>query len=240
MRVTAWSRTSSRRRTIIHPATRTTRSITTSRSLVTTRRPARSTSPTRRTSRQQPLLAQPRSALDADPAEGLRTYRCGVGRTVGQIDARYQAFGGCDSFLGAALTDEITTPDGAGRYNVFRTARSTGRRAPARSRYTARFATSGTRSAGRPASSAIRYRTRPRRADDVGRFSVFQHGSIYWSPRPARTRSAARFATRGRRQDGRSGALGYPTSDEYAVPEGRRSDFQHGRSPGTRRRTRPR
>ncbi|HUS33225.1 MAG TPA: C39 family peptidase [Kofleriaceae bacterium] len=53
------------------------------------------------------------------PPKGYATYRCGVGRTIGDINAHYQALGGCGSFLGPALTDELTTPDGAGRYNVF-------------------------------------------------------------------------------------------------------------------------
>ncbi len=108
------------------------------------------------------------------PPKGYSTYPCGVGRTIGDIHRHYQALGGCNSFLGAALTDETTTPDGVGRYNVFR------------------------------------------------------NGSIYWSP------STGAFEVHGTIRDKyaetgwEAGPLGYPTSDEYAVPGGRRSDFQHG------------
>jgi LGFP repeat len=64
--------------------------------------------------------------------------------------------------------------------------------------------------------------------DGAGRFNHFQGGSIYWSPNTAahEVHGAIRedWAARGWEQ----GQLGYPTSDEYAVPGGRRSDFQHG------------
>ena len=46
--------------------------------------------------------------------------RCGSSpATVGAIDIKYRALGGCGSILGAPTTAEKTTPDGAGRYSVF-------------------------------------------------------------------------------------------------------------------------
>ncbi|GAB7192227.1 hypothetical protein NUM3379_29360 [Kineococcus sp. NUM-3379] len=61
-----------------------------------------------------------------------------------------------------------------------------------------------------------------------GAFNHFQGGSIYWSPRTgARSvRGAIRDAWAA--QGWENGRLGYPTSDEYDVPVGRRSDFQGG------------
>lgn len=43
----------------------------------------------------------------------------GSGTTVGAIDAKYRALGACGSVLGVPKTDEVGTPDHAGRYNVF-------------------------------------------------------------------------------------------------------------------------
>jgi hypothetical protein len=64
--------------------------------------------------------------------------------------------------------------------------------------------------------------------DGVGRYSVFERGSIYWTP------SLGAFEVHGRIRDAwaaegwETGRLGYPISDEYVVAGGRRSDFQHG------------
>ncbi len=62
----------------------------------------------------------------------------------------------------------------------------------------------------------------------VGRYNHFQTGSIYWTPatgaREVRGAIRDRWASTGWER----GALGYPTSDEYGVPGGRRSDFQRG------------
>jgi hypothetical protein len=94
------------------------------------------------------------------PPKGYATYRCGVGRTLGDIHARYQAFGGCGGFLGPALTDEQTTPVATTCSSV---ARSTGRLRRARSKCTARSGTSGPSWAGKQALLAIRSRTKRRR-----------------------------------------------------------------------------
>ncbi|GAA4662722.1 family 43 glycosylhydrolase [Kineococcus glutinatus] len=61
-----------------------------------------------------------------------------------------------------------------------------------------------------------------------GAFSAFSGGSIYFSPRTGAhvVRGAIRDAWGG--QGWEAGRLGYPTSDEYAVNGGRRSDFQGG------------
>jgi LGFP repeat/Peptidase_C39 like family len=64
--------------------------------------------------------------------------------------------------------------------------------------------------------------------DGVGRYSVFEKGSIYWTP------SLGAHEVHGRIRDAwaqigwEAGRLGYPISDEYAEGDGRRSDFEHG------------
>ena len=94
--------------------------------------------------------------------------------TVGKIDEKYRALGGCGSFLGAPTTSEQTTPDG------------------------------------------------------VGRYTVFQNGSIYWSPSTGAHEVHGRIRDAYRDAGWEAGELGYPTADEYAVSDGRRSDFEHG------------
>jgi hypothetical protein len=65
--------------------------------------------------------------------------------------------------------------------------------------------------------------------DGIGRYSVFTHGSIYWTPS-----IGTAYEVHGDIRDAwakagwEAGALGYPTSDEYAVDGGRRNDFAHG------------
>jgi hypothetical protein len=45
---------------------------------------------------------------------------CGTPYTpYGAIGDKWMKLGACDSFLGAPLTEELGTPDGAGRFNVF-------------------------------------------------------------------------------------------------------------------------
>ena len=64
--------------------------------------------------------------------------------------------------------------------------------------------------------------------DGIGRFSVFQRGSIYWTAQTGAHEVRGAIRDKYAETGWESGALGYPVSDEYAVPGGRRSDFQRG------------
>ena len=64
--------------------------------------------------------------------------------------------------------------------------------------------------------------------DGMGRFSVFDRGSIYWSPPTGAHEVHGRIRDAYKAAGWEAGSLGYPTSDEHAVTGGRRSDFQHG------------
>jgi glucose/arabinose dehydrogenase len=61
-----------------------------------------------------------------------------------------------------------------------------------------------------------------------GRFNHFEGGSVYWTPRTGahevRGSIRARWAALGWERS----YLGYPTSDEYSVPGGRRTNFERG------------
>jgi hypothetical protein len=162
------------------------------------------------------------------PPKGYATYRCGVGRTIGDIDTRYQAFGGCGGFLGPALTDEKTAPDGVGKYNVFvggsiYWSPSTGAfevHGAIRDKWRDLNWEAG------PLGYPISNETKT--PDNVGRFSVFQHGSIYWTPITGAHEVRGAIRDKYMETGWEAGPLGYPVSDEYAVSGGRKSDFEHG------------
>ncbi|PPK94737.1 LGFP repeat-containing protein [Kineococcus xinjiangensis] len=61
-----------------------------------------------------------------------------------------------------------------------------------------------------------------------GAFTHFEGGSVYWSPATGAhlVRGAIRDAWA--RHGWEAGVLGYPVSDEYDLPSGRRSDFEGG------------
>jgi hypothetical protein len=108
------------------------------------------------------------------PPKGYSSYDCPTNLTMGAIHEKYVALGGCSSVVGGAVTGELATPDG------------------------------------------------------VGRYSVFENGSIYWSPSTGAHEVHGRIRDAWRDHGWEAGELGYPISDEYAVPGGRRSDFEHG------------
>ena len=64
--------------------------------------------------------------------------------------------------------------------------------------------------------------------DGAGRFNHFQQGTIVWTPsigaRDVRGAIRDRWAATGWEQ----GPLGYPVSNQYDVPGGKRNDFQRG------------
>lgn len=64
--------------------------------------------------------------------------------------------------------------------------------------------------------------------DGIGRYSDFQRGHVYWSPTTgAQEIEGAIFAKWGS-LGWENSLLGYPVTDEYAVPGGRASNFQGG------------
>nr|HEX4318273.1 C39 family peptidase [Kofleriaceae bacterium] len=64
--------------------------------------------------------------------------------------------------------------------------------------------------------------------DDVGRYNVFESGSIYWTPQLGAHEVHGAIRDAWAAAGWEAGRLGYPTSDEYAAGDGRRNDFEHG------------
>lgn len=132
------------------------------------------------------------------------------------------------SFLGYPVTDELTTPDGIGRYNHFQGGSiywspSTGAH-EVHGDIRARWISLGweTGVLGYPVTDEMPT------PDGVGRFNHFQGGSIYWTP------GTGAWAVWGPVRDKWSSlgwetsALGYPISNVYNIHLGQRCEFQGG------------
>ncbi len=152
----------------------------------------------------------------------------GNGVVVGAIEAKYHQLGGCGSFLRRPITNEMTTPDKVGRYNVFENGSiywtpSTG------AHEVHGLIRDKWRDLGWEA-GVLGYpiKDEAKTPDGNGRFSVFQRGSIYWSPATGAHEVLGRIRDKYKELGWEAGELGYPVSGEYAVDGGRKSDFEHG------------
>lgn len=102
------------------------------------------------------------------------TPETGAHEILGDIRAKWQELGGVNAF-GYPITDELTTPDGVGRYNHFSS-----------------------------------------------------NTSIYWTPATGAHLIGGAIRDTWASLGWENSPLGYPISDEYDIPGGRRNDFQHG------------
>ncbi|GLY67612.1 hypothetical protein Atai01_42310 [Amycolatopsis taiwanensis] len=65
--------------------------------------------------------------------------------------------------------------------------------------------------------------------DGVGRYNHFsKSASIYWTPATGARAVYGAIRDKWASLGWETSPLGYPTSNEYSVPGGRRNDFQHG------------
>ena len=147
---------------------------------------------------------------------------------VGDIETKYVALGGCISFLGAPTAAQQTTPDGIGRYSVFSNGSiywspSTGAyevHGLIRDKWAQLNWEAGI--LGYPISDETAA------SDGVGRYSTFQNGTIFWAPSTNAHEVHGLIRDKYAMLGYQASQLGYPTSDEYAITGGRKSDFQHG------------
>jgi hypothetical protein len=159
----------------------------------------------------------------------------GQGRVVGEIEKKFLALGGCNSFLGAPITDEGPTISRGGRYNQFQHGSiywtpQTGAHevhGEIRSLWSNEFKWE----AGPLGYPLTDEQTSP---DNVGHFSVFEGGSIYWSPKTGAHEVRGAIRDKYKELGWETGDLGYPTSGEVSLPDGLRSDFEHGSITWTR------
>ena len=106
----------------------------------------------------------------------------GAHEVHGAIRGKWSSLGWERSFLGYPLTDETTTPDGVGRYNHFQGGSVYW--TPGTGAHEVHGAIRGRWSSLGWERSFLGYPTSDELAteDGTGRYSEFQHGSIYWSP----------------------------------------------------------
>lgn len=160
------------------------------------------------------------------------TASTGAHYVLGAIRQEFQGCGGPGYGVGYPTTDELPTPDGIGRFNHFSGGASV-------------YSTPSTgahliKGAIRDHWAALGWEAGPLgypvtdelpTPDGVGRFNHFSRqdgGSIYWSPGTGA--AAVLGAIRGKwaAMGWETGPLGYPSSDEYAIAGGRRSNFARG------------
>lgn len=130
--------------------------------------------------------------------------------------------------LGLPTTDETVTPDRIGRFNHF--AGGSIYWTPATDAHTVRGAIRGTWAALGWELSPLGYPLTDEvpTPDGRGRFNHFERGSIYWTPTTGAHEVRGAIRTTWASLGWERSWLGYPTSNEYSVPGGRRSDFTGG------------
>ena len=176
------------------------------------------------------------SAIPPPPVGGGAWYWDGGGivdghKIQGAIYAKWVSLGKMPGCLGDPLTDELTTPDGVGRYQHFVQGGSiywtpqTGAH-EVHGAIRDKWASLGWErsSLGYPTTDEI---VTP---DGVGRVNYFQGGSIYWSPQTGAHVVSGAIRDEWAILGGYRGALGYPTTDQLTTPDGvgRFNHFQGG------------
>jgi uncharacterized protein with LGFP repeats len=156
------------------------------------------------------------------------TPKTGAQGVQGAIRQVWSGSGWENGPLGYPVTSELVTPDRTGRFNHFQNGSIY---------WTPGTGPQSVQGGIRTVWSELGWERGPLgypitheliAPDGRGRFNHFQNGSIYWSPvagaSEVRGAIRQRWASLGWEQS----RLGYPTSNEYAVPGGRRSDFERG------------
>ncbi len=152
----------------------------------------------------------------------------GAHEVHGAIDAKWGELDWETGVHGYPITDETGTPDGVGRYNHFQDGSIY---------WTPKTGAQSIHGAIRTKWSQYQWETGPLgypvtdetgTPDGVGRYNHLQGGSVYWSPDTGAHEVHGAIQASWSAQGWETGPLGYPTSDEHAVPGGRQSDFEGG------------
>ena len=168
-------------------------------------------------------LGMPSASATAYPSPAGGTRQVG-----GYIGVHYAALGGPSGVLGGPLTDELATPSGYGRYNVF--AGGSIYWTPATGAWAVGGAIRDRWSSLGWEAGPLGYPTSDERVtpNGRGRYGLFQGGAVYWSAGTGAWFVRGALRDRFRQLGGPQGELGFPVSDEFAVPGGMRSNFQKG------------
>lgn len=139
---------------------------------------------------------------------------------IGLIRDKWISLGGPQSFLGQPLTDELTTPDGVGRFNHFQggsiywTPSTNAHEIHGQIRD--KWAALGWERSflGYPLTDELPT------PDGVGRFNHFQNGSIYWTPKSGAHEVHGRIRDKWQSFGWERSFIGYPLTDESPTPDG--------------------
>ncbi len=147
---------------------------------------------------------------------------------VGAIKAKYDSLGGID-YLGPPVSDEMAVDGVAGaRVSLFSGGRiywdATHDSHVVYGAILAKYLSGGGAAAlGMPVSDEL-----PADGSQEARMGVFSGGRIYWSPSTGANMVYGAILARYLQAGGARSRLGLATSDEFAIPGGRRSNFQGG------------
>ncbi len=168
------------------------------------------------------------NAFTRDEAHFYWTPQTGAHVVHGAILRLWRTMGFERSAHGYPRSDELPTPNGRGRYNSFENGGiywlpGVG----ARSVVGAIYATWGRYGyeggfLGFPGTNELAT------PDGVGRYNHFEGGSVYWTPRTGAHEVHGLIRARWAALGWETSYLGYPTSDEYGIPGGRRTNFERG------------
>jgi hypothetical protein len=177
------------------------------------------------------IIGTPGGAAAFTSIGELTVHNAGAYSVGGAILTEYNALGGASGLLGAAVTDETSTPNspwGAGRYNHFQKdgsiywSAATGAHEVHGAIHDKWASLGWEQGMGFPTTDEL---TAP---DGVGRYNHFQGGSIYWTPATGAHAIQGVIRDKWASLGWEKSVLGYPVSDELNDPAGKRSNFQNG------------
>ncbi|HEX4017353.1 MAG TPA: fibronectin type III domain-containing protein [Frankiaceae bacterium] len=146
----------------------------------------------------------------------------------GNILVKYKAIGATASILGYPTADDAASTDKVGRLSHF--ARGAIYWSPKSGAHEVLGAIQAKWVAVGSERSGLGYPTTDETItpDKVGRYNHFTYGSIYWTPTLGAHYVLGAIQAKWASLGWERSRLGYPRSDEFGIPGGRRSNFQHG------------
>ncbi len=156
------------------------------------------------------------------------TPATGAHEVHGPIRSRWAALGWEQSPIGYPITDQLRTPDGIGRFNRFQ--RGMIYWTPATGAHEVHGAILDKWTAMGYELSVVGYPITDEigTPDGIGRFNHFQTGSIYFTVATGAHEVHGAIRDKWAALGYERSFLGYPVTDELAIPGGRQSDFQGG------------
>jgi uncharacterized protein with LGFP repeats len=153
----------------------------------------------------------------------------GTRAVLGPIEDKWTALGGAAGWVGPPVGDQLTMPDGRGRASVFASGTAV-YWSPGTGAFEVHGWIRDLYSSLNGEQSFLGYPTSDETpvAGTQAVLNTFQGGRIYSSARTGAREVHGLILGRYLQVGGPASALGLPTSNEYAVRDGRRSDFQHG------------